>query len=144
LVDLVLSLGIYAFVLGYYHVMPSWTVIFLPLLMVLTVIATLGIGVLLAALTVFYRDFKHIIPFLTQILMYVTPVIYPASMIGKKYHWILALNPMFGTVTAYRSAILGLPWDLRSLAISATSGITLLLFAVFYFRKTERRFADFA
>jgi lipopolysaccharide transport system permease protein len=62
----------------------------------------------------------------------------------EKYHWLLALNPMFGIVTAYRSAILGLDWQWQSLAISTTSSVVSFLLAVFYFRRTERRFADFA
>ena len=66
----------------------------------------------LAALTVFYRDFKHIVPFLTMIMMYITPVIYPVRMISPKVRIILSLNPMFGIVGAYRSAILGLEWDI--------------------------------
>ena len=144
LVDLAYSLGIYAFVLLYYHVTPSWTVIFVPLLIVVTLIATLSLGVMLSALTVFYRDFRHLVPFLTQIFMYCTPVIYPASVIPAKYHWFLALNPMFGLVTAYRSAILGLPWHFQSLAISTASALVSFLFAVYYFRRIERRFADFA
>ena len=143
-VDLAYSLGIYAFVLLYYHVMPSWTIIFLPLLILVTLIATLSLGVMLSALTVFYRDFRHLVPFLMPIFMYCTPVIYPAATIPAKYHWFLALNPMFGLVTAYRSAIYGRPWDFQSLAISTTSALLSFLFAVFYFRRTERRFADFA
>ena len=114
------------------------------LLIPLTLIATLGIGVTLAALTVFYRDFKHIVPFLVQIMMYVTPVIYPAKLVGPRWHLILSLNPMFGIVTAYRSAILGTAWNFLSLAISTASALGLFLFAMFYFRKVERRFADFA
>jgi lipopolysaccharide transport system permease protein len=143
-VDLVLSLGIYGFVLLYYRIVPSWTVVFVPLLCLLTLIATLGLGVMLSALMVFYRDFRHVVPFLTQILMFCTPVIYPASVLPEKYHWILALNPMFGIVTAFRSAILGLKWDWTSLAISSVSAVLSLLLAIYYFRRTERRFADFA
>jgi lipopolysaccharide transport system permease protein len=144
IVDLVLSLVIYAFVLFYYGYTPSWTVIFLPLLFVLTLIATVSLGVMLSALMVFYRDFRHVIPFLTQILMFCTPVIYPASALPARYRWLFVLNPMFGIVTAYRSAILGTPWDWQSLAISSISAVFLFLLAVFYFRRTERRFADFA
>jgi lipopolysaccharide transport system permease protein len=143
LVDLVYSLGIYAFVLLYYRVMPCWTIIFLPLLIVLTLIATLGLGVMLAALMVFYRDVRHIVPFLTQILMFLTPVIYPLSLLPAKYHGVLALNPMFGIVVAYRSAIFGEDWNWSIVAISTTSAIMLFLIAIFYFRRTERRFADF-
>jgi len=144
LVDMAYSLGIYAFVLLYYQVMPSWTVIFVPLLIVVTLIATLSLGVMLSALTVFYRDFKHLVPFLVQIFIYITPVIYPVRVIPQKYHWFLALNPMFGLVTAYRSAIYGRPWHFESLAISTASALISFLFAVYYFRRTERRFADFA
>jgi lipopolysaccharide transport system permease protein len=143
LVDLVYSLSIYAFVLLYYRVMPSWTIVFLPLLIVLTLIATLSLGVMLAALTVFYRDVRHIVPFLTQILLFLTPVIYPLSALPAKYHGVLALNPMFGIVVAYRSAIFGEVWNWPVVGISTASAIVSFLFAIFYFRRTERRFADF-
>jgi lipopolysaccharide transport system permease protein len=144
LVDLAYSLGIYAVVLLFYRVTPSWTIIFTPLLIVLTLIATLSLGVMLSALTVFYRDFRHLVPFLTQIFMYFTPVIYPADLIPHKYHWFLALNPMFGLASAYRSAILGVPWHFESLVISTTSALVSFVFAVHYFHRVERRFADFA
>jgi lipopolysaccharide transport system permease protein len=144
LVDLAYSLVIYGFILLYYHVMPSWTAIFVPLLVLVTLIATLSLGVMLSALTVFYRDFRHLVPFLSQIFMYFTPVIYPASIIPAKYHWFLALNPMFGLVSAYRSAILGKEWHFQSLTISTVSALVSFLFAVAYFQRVERRFADFA
>jgi lipopolysaccharide transport system permease protein len=144
LVDLVISLGIYALILLYFHVVPSWTIVFLPVLVLLTLIATLSMGIMISALTVFYRDFRHVVPFLTQLFMFITPVIYPARMISQRHQWLLALNPMFGIIAAYRSVILGLDWNLATLAISTASALGLFLFAVFYFRRTERRFADFA
>jgi lipopolysaccharide transport system permease protein len=146
LVDLLISLVLYAAILLYYGVEPSWGgLVWLPALILLTLVATLGPGITLAALTVFYRDFKHIVPFLVQILMYVSPVIFPASIITRR-HWqlILSLNPMFGIIGGYRSAILGVPWDRASLAISTASAVLLFIFSIYYFRKTERRFADFA
>jgi lipopolysaccharide transport system permease protein len=143
LIDLVISLVLYGVVLLYYGVAPSWGIIWLPPLIVLTLAATLGLGLTLAALTVFYRDFKHVIPFLVQILMYLCPIIYPARLVGRWWP-ILSLNPMFGIIDAYRSAILGLPWNLASLAISATTALLMFTFSIFYFRKTERQFADFA
>lgn len=144
LVDLLISLGIYAVVLLLFRVTPSWGTLWLVLLVPLTLVATLSIGVTLAALTVFYRDFKHIVPFLTMILMYATPVIYPTDLVGPRWQLLFSLNPMFGIVTAYRSAMLGLPWNFPALAISTASALGLFLFAIFYFRKIERRFADFA
>jgi lipopolysaccharide transport system permease protein len=143
LVDLAYSLAIYGFVLLYYRVTPSWTIVFLPLLVVLTLIATLSLGIMLAAFTVFYRDVRHIVPFLTQIMMFVTPVIYPLSGLPAKYHGLLALNPMFGIVVAYRAAIFGGDWHWPIIAISTTSAIVSFVVAIFYFRRTERRFADF-
>ena len=143
-VDLLISLVLYAAVLLYYGVTPSWGTLWLVLLIPLTIVATLSIGLTLAALTIFYRDFKHIVPFLTQILMYITPVIYPAKLVGPRWQMLFSLNPMFGIVTAYRSAILGTAWNHQALAISTASALGLFLFAIFYFRKVERRFADFA
>jgi lipopolysaccharide transport system permease protein len=143
-VDLLISLVMYGVLMFCYGVVPSWGSLWLVFLIPLTLIATLGIGVTLAALTVFYRDFKHLVGFLVQIMMYVTPVFYPAKLVGTRWRLLLSLNPMFGIVNAYRSAILGTPWDFRTLGISTTSALLLLVFSFFYFRKTERRFADFA
>jgi lipopolysaccharide transport system permease protein len=144
LVDLLVSLVIYAVILYAYGVKPSWGIVWLPFLIVLTLVATLGFGVMLAALTVFYRDFKHIVPFLVQILMFLTPVVIPVEYIGARWHLILSLNPIFGILNAYRSAILGSEWNKLSLAISTASALVMFTFAIYYFRQTERRFADFA
>jgi lipopolysaccharide transport system permease protein len=144
LVDLAVSLILYSFILIYYWVPPSWGVVWLPVLVLLTLVATLGFGLTLAALTVFYRDFRHLVPFLVQIMMFVTPVIYPLKYIGPGWQLVLSLNPMFGIVPAFRSAILGTPWNLPSLAISTASALGLFVFSMFYFRKTEQRFADYA
>ncbi len=144
LVDLSYALVLYMIVLWYHHYPPAWTVVFVPFLIALTLMTTLSLGITLAALTVFFRDFRHMVPFLVQILMFITPVIYPAWLIPEKYHYVLALNPMFGLVTAYRSAILGYPWDFNCLLISSISAVATFVFAIFYFRRTERAFADFA
>jgi lipopolysaccharide transport system permease protein len=144
LVDMAISLGIYAVLLAFYRVVPSPGVVFLPILVVLTVVATLGLGYLLAALTVTYRDFRYVVPFMIQVLMYVSPVIYPVSMVPARFRALLALNPMAGLIEAYRSAILGTPWNPLTLGISSVSAVLLFVLGLFYFRKTERRFADIA
>src|SRR5208283_5347330 len=113
------------------------TCIFLPALVLLTFIGTLSMGILLSALTLFYRDFRHVVPFLVQIMMYVTPVLYPASIITDKrpkLGWLLSLNPMFGIIDAYRGIILGAPLNGMCLLISSLSSIVLFVFALFYFR----------
>jgi lipopolysaccharide transport system permease protein len=143
LVDLLISFGLYAFILAAYRIMPSWQVVFLPALIGLTILTVLGAAYTLAALTVLYRDFRYVIPFMIQALMYLSPVIYPAGML-QRYRLLLAMNPMSGIIDGYRSAILGTPWDLLALAISSTTAMALFVFGLFYFRKVERLFADIA
>nr|WP_320010657.1 ABC transporter permease [uncultured Desulfobulbus sp.] len=144
LVDLTLSFVVYGFILFCYGISPSPDVIWLPLLVLLTVLATLGFGYTLAALTVSYRDFRFLIPFMLQAMMYISPVIYPVKLVPSQYHWLLAINPMTGIIDAFRAAILGTPWNLITLLVSTTVTIGLFLFGLFFFRKTERRFADIA
>lgn len=144
LVDLAISFVVYAIVLVYYGVMPSVGVIWLPFLVLLTILAALGFGYTLAALTVSYRDFRFLVPFMMQAMMYISPVIYPVNLVPSRYHWLLALNPMTGIIDAFRSAILGKPWNFMTLGISTSVIIVLFVFGLFFFRKTERRFADIA
>lgn len=144
LVDLAISFGLYAIILLVYKVPLSAGAVFLPLLVLLTLLATLGLGYIFAALTVAYRDFRYVVPFMVQIMMYVSPVVYPVSIVPDRFHWVLALNPMAGIIDAYRSAILGKPWNLSMLTISVLVTLALLVFGLFYFRRTERRFADIA
>ncbi len=143
-IDLLISFGLFAVIMAVYQTPPSASIVFLPLPLVLTVLATLGASYTLAALTVQYRDFRYIIPFLVQALMYVSPVIYPVNLLPDRYRWFLALNPMTGIIEGYRSAILGAPWAWDTLAVSTVSTLALFTFGLFYFRKTERRFADIA
>ena len=144
LVDLAISFGVYAVILLVYQITPSWQVVFVPLLVLLTIVAALGFAYTLAALTVAYRDFRYVVPFMVQAMLYLSPVIYPVSIIPPRFHWLLALNPMAGVIDGYRSAILGKPWNFTTLTVSTLSAMLLLTFGVFYFRKTERRFADIA
>jgi len=144
LVDFAISFGVYAAILAGFRIVPSWQVVFVPLLVVLTIMASLGFAFILAALTVAYRDFRYVVPFMVQAMMYLSPVVYPVSIVPQKYHWVLALNPMAGIIDGYRSAVLGRPWNGTTLGVSAASACVLFLFGLFYFRKTERRFADIA
>lgn len=144
LVDLGISFVIFAAVLAYYKLMPGIEILLLPLLLLITIAATLGIGMALAAITVTYRDFRFVVPFMIQSWLYISPVIYPVSVLPQKWHWLLAINPMSGLIEGYRSAFFGVPLNVASLTISAVSSLVLLVFGLFYFRKTERRFADIA
>lgn len=110
-----------------------------------TLIATAGPGMLLAALNVKYRDFRYVIPFLVQLLLFVSPVIYPVSMIGSRLiQQVMALNPMYAAISMFRMPFSTQPIDSSLLTISLTSGIVLFVAGLGYFRRTEAYFADLA
>ena len=144
LVDMGLSFAVFFVLMASYGIMPSGAFIALPVLVLMTLVASLGIAYLLSALTVSYRDFKFVIPFLVQVWQYLTPVVYPSSIVPEQYRWLLALNPLTGIVDGYRSALLGTEWPWMSLSLSMVSTVALFLLGIMYFRKTERRFADIA
>jgi lipopolysaccharide transport system permease protein len=127
----------------YYGVLPSWQVIFLPLLIALTVLCVLGVTYALAALTVAYRDFRFLVPFMLQMWMWLSALFYAPSEFGK-WEPISYLNPMIGIITSFRAAVLGLEWNFPALGASIVISLALCVFGIFYFRKTERRFADIA
>jgi lipopolysaccharide transport system permease protein len=121
----------------------AWTVLLWPLLMPLVVLLALGASLILATLNVRYRDVKYAVPFLMQMWMFLTPIIYPVSKVPEQYRPLLLLNPMAGTVEAFRTAALGgraLPWPALGAALGF--GIIVLLLGLRYFSKAEREFAD--
>lgn len=144
LIDLALSFGVFAALMGYYGFAPRIDMLAVPFLIVLASAASLGVGLTLAALIVTYRDFRHVLPFLVQCWLYISPVIYPVSIVPVEWQALLAVNPMVGVIDGFRSALLGLPWRPMPLVVSSVSALTLLGFGLFYFRKTERSFADVA
>ncbi|MEO9114775.1 MAG: ABC transporter permease [Gemmatimonadaceae bacterium] len=144
LVDLGVSFGVFAGLLVIYRVAPGWGILAIPFLILLTVVAALGVGLTLAAITVTYRDFRYVVPFMIQTWMYVSPVIYPVSIVPEKWQGLLALNPMVGIIDGFRSSLLGAAWNTSTLSVSAVSACLLLAYGLFFFRKTERRFADIA
>jgi lipopolysaccharide transport system permease protein len=144
LVDLLVAFAVYGIILAIYQIMPSWQIVFLPFFIVLTVMVTLGFGYLLAALTVTYRDFRYVIPFSLQAMMYISPVVWPVSKVPENYQWLLGLNPLAGIIHGFRCSILGNPWNLWLVGLSTAVTIALFVFSLYFFRKTERRFADIA
>ncbi len=144
LVDFALAACVLAGIMAWYNVTPTALIWLFPLLILLTAVTALGVGLLLAALTVTYRDFRYIISFLMQLWLFCTPVVYPVSIVPVRWQWLLAFNPMAGIVSAFRAAMIGGPMNWNHLAISSTIGIGLLLVGATYFRRTERRFADIA
>ena len=142
LVDFLISGAILLLLMLFYGV--SWTVHLLmaPCLMAGVVLCALGVGIILSALTVSYRDFRFVIPFMVQIWMYLTPVVYGVGFIPENYRWLLMLNPMSGYIDGFRSAFLGKPFDWAGIGLSAALSLVLLAIGTTYFRKVERRFAD--
>lgn len=143
-IDSLISFGVLALVFAWYGHVPSGQIVFLPVLIAFTVLASLGAAYLLSALTVAYRDFRFVIPVMVQVLMFLSPVIYPVTIVPERYQWILGLNPMAGMIDGFRSALLGKPWNMPTLLVSMASTLCLLYAGAMYFRKTERRFADIA
>jgi lipopolysaccharide transport system permease protein len=142
LVDFAVATVLLFALLGWYHIAITWQLMALPLLTLGVTAAALGVGTLLAALTVSFRDFTHLTPFLVQVWMYATPVVFPVSLVPERWKWLLYANPMSGLIEGFRSALLGKPFDYAALATSA--GIILIIFVagVAYFEKVERSFAD--
>lgn len=116
-----------------------------PTSILLTIIGTLGLSCLLAALNVKYRDFRYIIPFFLQVLLFLTPIIYPVSVINIPWlNYVLALNPMYGVITLFRFPLMTTSPDFHLIQISLASSFFLLIIGIFYFKKTEAFFADLA
>ncbi len=142
-VDFLIASLILVGLMIYYGYMPSLSgILLIPLLLIITFMAATGAGLLLAAINVKYRDVRYALPFFIQLLIFVTPVIYPASIAGK-YSWILALNPMMGVIQNARGALLGTqPINWVLLGISFAACLVLLTIGTYVFKKVERYFAD--
>jgi lipopolysaccharide transport system permease protein len=113
-----------------------------PFLILGVVFIALGVGTFLAALTVSYRDFRYVVPFMLQFWMFATPVIYPASLVPEKWRMMLYLNPMAGMIEGFRAAFLGSMLDPGAVALSLATSALIFAAGVAYFEKVERRFAD--
>lgn len=142
LVDFAISALVLGGLMAWYGLVPAGTVVFLVPLAALTAIVATGIGMWLAALNVRYRDVQYAVPFLMQLWMFATPVVYPASLVPAAWRPLYALNPMTGIIEAYRAAALGLPCDWAGLGLSTLSGVGLAAIGAWTFRRTERTFAD--
>jgi lipopolysaccharide transport system permease protein len=120
-------------------------IVFWPLAVLMTLIGTLGLSCWLAALNVKYRDFRYIIPFFIQAFLFLTPVIYPITVISNPWiNYLLALNPMYGAIALFRIPILSAYPAISLIQISIASSCVLLVVGISYFRKTEAYFADLA
>lgn len=144
LVELGVCLGLLAVVMLWYGVVPGWKIFWLPLFVTMGILTGLSLGILFAALGTLYRDLRHVVPFLLQILYYVSPVMYETNaVVAPRWQVLYALNPLVGVIEGFRWSLLGTDaprWSLMMVSMGAVAG--LLWGAVSLFQRMERRFAD--
>jgi lipopolysaccharide transport system permease protein len=142
LVDLILSLGLFALMMLFYRWPLTLSVLWLPVFMMGAILAAAGTGLTLSALNVSFRDVKYVVPFMVQMGLFVTPVIYPARYIPEKWQFLLGLNPMAGVVIGFRHALLGTPSSWQVMGVSLSVSALLFIAGLLIFRRMENRFAD--
>jgi lipopolysaccharide transport system permease protein len=143
LVDFAIAFVVLVGIMLYYGIIPGWTLIILPLFVLLALAAALSAGLWLSALNVKYRDVRYTITFLTQFWLFVTPVAYSSSLVPSKWQAVYAINPMAGVVEGFRWALLGKSAPPGAmLIVSAIATVVLLVGGLFYFRRMEKNFAD--
>jgi lipopolysaccharide transport system permease protein len=142
LVDFAIAFVVFIGLFFYYGFAVTWQIVLFPILVILTAILALGVGLWMSALNVKYRDVRYALPFLVQLWMFASPVIYPSSLMPQKWRWVLVINPLTGIIEGYRAALLGCPVMWGALAYSALASIAVLIYAAYFFRHMEREFAD--
>ena len=143
MLDFLIGSVFLVFMMIYYHVKPGWHLVFVPLFVLSMMLLALGISMFLAAFNVRYRDVKYALPFIVQIWLFVTPIIYPVSYLPAKYQKLLALNPMAVIIEGLRACLFStrqMPWKLAGISWAVT--LVFLIIGAVYFRKTEKTFAD--
>jgi lipopolysaccharide transport system permease protein len=142
LLDLLLSLGLLALMMLYYHWPLTATVLWLPVFLAGAVLAAAGTGLTLSALNVSFRDVKYAVPFMVQMGIFITPVIYPARYLPHRWQILMGLNPMAGVVIGFRHALLGSPASWEVMGLSLGVSVCLFVSGLLIFRRMESRFAD--
>lgn len=144
LIDFLVSFVILLGLMLWYQQVPGWRMLTLPIFVLLVCAAALGAGLWLAALTVRYRDFRFVVPFVVQLGLFVSPVGFSSDLIPERWRLVYSLNPLVGAIDGFRWAILGgdAPPNLLGFSLSAATVLTLFTSGIWYFRKTERTFAD--
>ncbi len=143
IVDLAIALVVLVGLMLYFGVSPTINIVWLPVFILMAVATALGAGTFLGALNVKYRDVRYVIPFLVQLWMFVTPVVYPSNLVEGPWRTVYGLNPMAGVIDGFRWALLGTPAPSGSmLAASVAMSLTMLLAGIYYFRRMESSFAD--
>jgi len=142
LLDLVVSLGVMLVMMAAYGAGFTWHLLALPPMILLTLLVAFGVGSGLSSLNVMYRDIRYVVPFLTQLWLFASPVIYPVTLVPPRWRWLFYLNPMVGAVDGFRSALLGTPFNMPALGVSAVVTLLMVWGGLSYFRRIESRVAD--
>lgn len=144
-IDFIISFLLLIIFLFVFRLMPSWELIYLPWLILVLLMTSLGIGMILSAMAVQYRDVKHAMNFAVQLLMYAAPVVYPTTNVPLKWQTLYCINPMVGVIEGFRSIFLGtMPFPYGWLTLGTGTSLGLFFIGIFYFRRMERVFADVA
>jgi lipopolysaccharide transport system permease protein len=143
LIDVVIQLAFLAVLMWWYRIAPTWGLLLVPVFLLMCTVAGLAVGLWLTAANVKYRDITHVVPFLAQSWMWITPIVYSSSMIPERWRTMYGLNPMVGVVDGFRWALLGKASpDWTTMAGSVAVTVILFVGGLYYFRKTEATFAD--
>jgi lipopolysaccharide transport system permease protein len=145
LVDFGIAITLVFALMAWYRIAPTIWILMVPLLILLMMLTAIGIGTWLSALAVHYRDVRYGMSFMVQLMLYSTPVVYPASLVPDNLRLIYSINPMAGAIEGFRAALIGatpMPWDM--LAVGTVTAVIIAVTGMFYFRRTERIFADVA
>jgi lipopolysaccharide transport system permease protein len=143
LIDFLISSVILSALMAWYQFVPTWRVVFLPLFLALAAVVALGITYLISALNVKYRDFRHVLPFIIQFGLYVSPVGFSSSVVPEDWRLIYSLNPLVGVIDGFRWAIIGnIPMFWPGFFLSCVFAVLLLTIGFASFRRMEREFAD--
>jgi lipopolysaccharide transport system permease protein len=142
LVDFAIAFAVLIAMMVFFSIQPTWGVLMLPAFLLLAMITALGTGLWLAALNVAYRDIRYVVPLMTRLWLFITPVIYPSSLLEEPWRTLYGLNPMVGVIEGFRWALLGTERPGPMVALSAVVAVGLLVSGLHYFRRMEKTFAD--
>lgn len=143
LIDFAIQFTLLLVLMLYFRVLPTWRLALVPFFLLSVILTSLAIGILMTTISVKYRDVRQVVPFMTQIWMWMTPIVYSSSMVSEKWRFLYGLNPLVGIVDGFRWCILGTVnpnWSMMLISLSVT--LLLLVFSLFYFRRAEATFAD--
>ena len=142
LLDFAISMIIVVAIMGYYRVMPTWNLLLLPLFIMVMVLVASGVGFLLSAMAIRFRDVKHAMPFAIRMLMYSAPIVYSAASIPEKYRVLYSFNPIVCVIEGFRSCLLGLPFSWNYILPGVVTALVLFVAGFMYFNRMESIFVD--